>query len=140
MTKYLNLTALIFLCNFIQGNDSGWVIFNCEDEFAQGIYPDGDNEWKANEFEKINFTLALSNDLKEIKISEDQFTFICSRYISTILPFLTCADSNNNGMNIKFNIETNKYMYLRSSHAGYTNNGQSDSDSFHAGNCKRFIQ
>ena len=140
MSKYLNALILILLCNFIQGNESGWVIFNCEDEFSFGIAPIGGNEWKSSAFTKLNFTLALSNDLKEIKLSSEFSEFVCSRYINTMFPFLTCADSHNNGMNIKFNIETNRYMYFRSSHAGYTKNGETDSDSFHAGNCTKFLQ
>ena len=143
MKKALQIISILFLvsaCTTIQGNESGWVIFNCEDEFSFGIAPIGGNEWKSNEFKKLNFTLALSNDLKEIKLSNEPFQFVCSRYVSTMLPFLTCADSNNNGMNVKFNIETNRYIYFSSSHSGYTRKGDSDSDSFHAGNCKKFLQ
>jgi hypothetical protein len=143
MKKALQIISILFLvsaCTTIQGNESGWVIFNCEDEFAFGIAPVDDNEWELTRFNELNFTLALSNDLKEIKLSNEPFQFVCSRYISTKLPFLTCTDSYNNGMIVKFNTETYKYIFSSSSHSGYTNNGQTDSDSLHAGNCKKFLQ
>ena len=143
--KNIFLALLVFVASFIYANElaeKDWIIFNCEDEFAHGIFYDKNKKkFVQNNFQLKNWTLGITNDLKKLKLSSN-FEFNCSRYISNLFPWLTCEHQFDNGMNVKFNLITNRYIYLQSSHAGYTDFGHSadihDSDSMHAGKCTKF--
>ena len=142
----LALTLMVFVTTFISANESAendWIIFDCKDEFAYGIFYDKNKKkFISNNFQLENWTLGITNDLKKLKLSST-FEFNCSRYGSNVFPYLTCESDIANGMNVKFNLITNRYVYLQSSHSGYTDFGFSaedieNTDSLHAGKCTKF--
>jgi hypothetical protein len=136
----MKLKLLLFLFSFgISTSVSAEIVLYCNSELGTGIAKEN-GIWRTGNFKPERYTLKFSDDYSELEGLSFAEGIIHQCTLYETVDTLVCASENHPSHIFTYNKKTKRFLHFREGVLGFIqgNNAGNETNSMHAGTCKKF--